>query len=56
MPSDPFTWDEVTGKFDQLVAGRIDSNLATQIKEAVRSVEHIQVTDLMTLLARARAG
>jgi len=56
MPSDPFTWDEVTGKFDQLVAGRIDSDLATQIKEAVRSVEHIQVTDLMTLLARARAG
>jgi 2-methylcitrate dehydratase len=56
MPSHPFTWDEVAGKFDQLVAGRIDSDLAAQIKEAVRSVEHIQVSDLMTLLSRARAG
>jgi 2-methylcitrate dehydratase len=52
MPSHPFTWDDVTGKFDQLVAGRIDTGLATQIKEAVRSVENIQVKDLMTLLAR----
>jgi 2-methylcitrate dehydratase len=56
MPSHPFTWDEVTGKFDQLVADRIDNDLATQIKEAVRSIEHIGVSDLMTLLARARAG
>jgi 2-methylcitrate dehydratase len=52
MPSHPFTWDEVTGKFDQLVAGRIDTDLATQVKDAVRSVEHIQVKDLMALLAR----
>jgi 2-methylcitrate dehydratase len=54
MPSHPFTWDEVVGKFDQLVAGRIDTDLATQIKDAVRSVENIQVRDLMTLLARVR--
>jgi hypothetical protein len=56
MPSQPFTWDDVTSKFDELVAGRIDSNLATQIKEAVRSLEHIGVSDLMTLLARVRPG
>jgi 2-methylcitrate dehydratase len=56
MPSHPFTWDEVVGKFDQLVAGRIDSDLATEIKDAVRSVEHIGVNDLMTLLTRVRAG
>jgi 2-methylcitrate dehydratase len=56
MPSHPFTWGDVTRKFDQLVADRIDSDLATQIKEAVRSLEHIQVKDLMTLLARVRAG
>jgi 2-methylcitrate dehydratase len=56
MPSDPFTWDEVVGKFDQLVAGRIDSDLASEIKEAVRSVERIQVKDLMALLARVRFG
>ena len=56
MPSQPFTWDDVTGKFDQLVAGRIDTGLATQIKDAVRSVENIQVKDLMTLLARVRVS
>jgi 2-methylcitrate dehydratase len=56
MPSHPFTWDDVVSKFDQLVAGRIDTDLATQIKDAVRSVEHIQAKDLMTLLARVRFG
>jgi hypothetical protein len=39
-----------------LSAGRIDTGLASQIKDAVRSLEHIQVSDLMTLLARVRAG
>jgi 2-methylcitrate dehydratase len=56
MPSHPFTWDDVAGKFDQLVAGRIDSDLANQIKQAVRSVEQIQVKDLMALLAAVRVG
>jgi 2-methylcitrate dehydratase len=56
MPSHPFTWDDVVAKFDQLVAGRIDSDLANQIKEAVRSVEQIQVKDLMALLTRVRVG
>jgi 2-methylcitrate dehydratase len=56
MPSHPFTWDDVTSKFDQLVAGRIGSDLANEIKDAVRSLEHIGVSDLMTLLARVPAG
>lgn len=56
MPSHPFIWDDVVGKFDQLVAGRIDSDLANQIKEAVRSVEQVQVKDLMALLTRVRVG
>jgi 2-methylcitrate dehydratase len=56
MPSDPFTWDEEVSKFDQLVAGRIDSDLSTEIKDAVRSLDHIGVSDLMTLLARVRVG
>jgi 2-methylcitrate dehydratase len=56
MPSRPFTWDEVAGKFDQLVAGRIDTDLAAQIKDAVRSIEGIQVEDLMALLARVPAS
>jgi hypothetical protein len=42
----------VVEKFDQLTADRIDSDLANQIKDAVRSLEHIKVTDLMALLAR----
>jgi 2-methylcitrate dehydratase len=56
MPSNPFTWDDVVAKFDELVAARIDSDLANEIKEAVRSVEQIQVKDLMALLARVRVG
>jgi 2-methylcitrate dehydratase len=56
MPSHPFTWDDVVGKFDQLVAGRIGSDLANQIKETVRSVEQIQVKDLMAVLTRVRVG
>jgi 2-methylcitrate dehydratase len=55
MPSHPFTWDDVVGKFDQLVAGRLDNGVAHEIKDAVRSLENIQVKDLMALLARVRA-
>jgi 2-methylcitrate dehydratase len=56
MPSHPFTWDDVAGKFDQLAGGRIDSDLANEIKEAVRSLERIQVKDLTALLARVQVG
>jgi 2-methylcitrate dehydratase len=52
MPSHPFTWNDEVQKFDQLTADRIDSDLANQIKDAVRSLEHIKVRDLMALLAR----
>src|SRR5580700_5425629 len=52
MPSRPFTWNDVVEKFDQLTADRIDSDLANQIKDAVHSLEHIKVSDLMALLAR----
>jgi 2-methylcitrate dehydratase len=55
MPSRPFTWDEEVAKFDQLVSDRIDSDVATQIKEVVRSLEDVQVSDLTTLLAGAHA-
>jgi 2-methylcitrate dehydratase len=52
MPSDPFTWKDAVEKFDQLVADRIDGDLANEIKDAVLSLEHIKVKDLMALLAR----
>ena len=54
MPSDPFTWKDAVEKFDQLVADRIDSDLANEIKDAVHSLEHIKVKDLMALLSRIR--
>ena len=55
LASHPFTWDDEVEKFDHLVAGRIDETLSQEIKDAVRSLESIQVKDLMELLGRARA-
>ena len=44
LASHPFTWEESVEKFDRLVAGRIDERLNREIKDAVRSVENIQVS------------
>jgi hypothetical protein len=46
----PFTWEDSVEKFDQLVTGRIDGYLSEDIKDAVRSLESIQVNDLAKLL------
>jgi 2-methylcitrate dehydratase PrpD len=54
LASHPFTWEDEVEKFDQLVAGRIDDALSKQIKDAVRSLESIQVRDLMALLGRVK--
>ncbi len=54
MPSRPFTWDEVVAKFDQLVAGRVDIDLANEIKAAVHSIENIKVKELMSRLTRVQ--
>lgn len=54
FPTRPFTWDEIAAKFDKLVAGRADHGLATEIKAAVRSLETIQVKDLMKLLGHVK--
>ena len=54
-PSHPFTWEDEVEKFDRLVAGRVDDTLCQEIKEAVRTLEGIQVKDLMELLSRAQA-
>ena len=56
LASHPFKWEESVEKFDRLVAGRIDERLSREIKDAVRSVENIQVTDLMKLLASVKAA
>jgi 2-methylcitrate dehydratase len=46
----PFTWQEIEAKFDKLAAGRAPDNLLRQIKQAVRSLEDLQVSDLTKLL------
>src|SRR5277367_5285317 len=56
LPSDPFTWEDSVEKFDRLVAGRADESVSREIKDAVRSVESIQVKDLMQLLGRVTSG
>jgi 2-methylcitrate dehydratase len=56
LASRPFTWDESVEKFDRLVAGRVDRVVSGEIKDAVRSVENIQVRDLMKLLVGVKAG
>jgi 2-methylcitrate dehydratase len=50
FPTRPFTWEEVGAKFDRLAAGRIGPDLGRDIKNAVRSLEDIQVSDLTKLL------
>jgi 2-methylcitrate dehydratase len=54
LASHPFTWDDSVRKFDSLVADRIDERLSGEIKDAVRSLESIQVKDLMKLLGSVK--
>ena len=56
MPSDPFSWEDSVEKFDRLVAGRADESVSREIKDAVLSLESIQVKDLMQLLGRVTSG
>ena len=56
LASHPFTWEDAVEKFDRLVAGRIDEELSREIKDAVHSVENIQVRNLMKLLGTVKAG
>ena len=52
----PFTWEESAKKFDKLVAGRADEGLGQEIKDAVRSLEDIQVRDMMKLLGQFKGS
>jgi 2-methylcitrate dehydratase len=56
FPTRPFTWETSGEKFDRLAAGRADEGLRGEIKEAVRSLESIQVSDLMKLLSKVKAS
>jgi len=55
MTSHPFTWEDSVQKFDRLTASRIDDGLNREVKHAVRSLESIQVSDLMELLGLVKA-
>jgi 2-methylcitrate dehydratase len=46
----PFTWEEISAKFDKLVTSRVGAQLSRDIKDAVRSLETIEVSDLTKLL------
>ena len=50
FPTRPFTWEEMSAKFDKLVTDHVGAQLSRDIKNAVRSLEYIQVSDLTKLL------
>jgi 2-methylcitrate dehydratase len=56
LASHPFTWEDSVEKFDTLVAGLVDEGLSREIKDATRSIEGIQVRDLMKLLGSVKAS
>jgi 2-methylcitrate dehydratase len=56
LATHPFTWEDAVQKFDTLVAGRVDEGLSAEIKDAARSMENIQVRDLMKLLGSVKTG
>src|SRR5580704_13339715 len=55
LASHPLKWEDSVEKFDRLVDGRVDSGLSREIKDAVRSLESIQVRDLTKLLSSVKA-
>ena len=54
LPSHPFTWEDSVEKFDRLVVGRADEGVCRQIKDAVRSLETIEVAGLMEPFRRVK--
>jgi 2-methylcitrate dehydratase len=47
----PMSWDTVSAKFDRLAEGRVDSEQAARIKDAVASLEELSVEELTGLLS-----
>jgi 2-methylcitrate dehydratase len=50
FPTRPFTWDQISAKFDKLAAGHVGMQLGRDIKNTVHSLEDVEVTDLTKLL------
>jgi 2-methylcitrate dehydratase len=49
----PMGWDLVTAKFNRLAAGHVDSTESTQVVDAVRRIDELQVDELTRLLGHA---
>ena len=56
FPTQPFSWADIEAKFGRLMGERADAGLRKEIQTAVRSLESIEVAELMRLLGRARLG
>jgi 2-methylcitrate dehydratase len=54
-PIRPFSWNEIDAKFDKLAAGHATEKSREKIKNAVRSLENIQISDLMKMLSELQA-
>ena len=52
FPTRPFSWDDVSDKFDKLAAGHVGAPVGREIKDIVHSLENAQVTDLTKLLGK----
>jgi len=50
-PTRPFNWNDIDAKFDKLAAGHATETSGQKIKNAVRSLEDMQISDLMTILS-----
>jgi hypothetical protein len=50
----PFSWKEIAAKFDKLAAGHATEKSREKIKNAVRSLEDIQVSDLTKMLSELK--
>jgi 2-methylcitrate dehydratase len=55
FPTHPMQWETVVQKFERLSGPYADAALRREIVEAVQRLEHLQVEELMRLLARVRA-
>jgi 2-methylcitrate dehydratase len=51
----PMGWEGARKKFEQLVAGRVEPRLATELAETVRTLDELETRHLTALLARADA-
>jgi 2-methylcitrate dehydratase len=50
FPTRPFSWQDIDAKFDKLVVGHVGAQVSQDIKNAVHSLEDLQVSDLTKLL------